>query len=59
VAEADADLTCLIREVALANPFYGYRRVTAEMRNRGVKVNHKRVRRLMKEGGIVPPKEKV
>lgn len=28
---------------------YGYRRVTAEMRNRGVVINHKTVRRLMDE----------
>ncbi len=28
---------------------YGYRRVTAEMRNRGVVINHKTVQRLMEE----------
>lgn len=28
---------------------YGYRRVTAEMRNRGYEINHKTVQRLMVE----------
>lgn len=31
---------------------YGYRRVTAEMRNRGYAINHKTVRRLMNEMGL-------
>ena len=32
---------------------YGYRRVTDELRNRGVLLNHKTVQRLMKELGLV------
>jgi len=32
---------------------YGYRRITDEMHNRGYAINHKTVRRLMKEAGIV------
>lgn len=31
---------------------YGYRRITAEMRNKGIIINHKTVQRLMKESGI-------
>lgn len=31
---------------------YGYKRVTAEMRNRGYKINHKTVQRLMNEMGL-------
>lgn len=31
---------------------YGYRRITLELRNRGFKINHKTVRRLMNEMGI-------
>ena len=31
---------------------YGYRRVTAEMRNRGYVINHKTVQRLMKSVGL-------
>jgi transposase InsO family protein len=32
---------------------YGYRRVTQELRNRGLTINHKTVQRLMKELGLV------
>ncbi len=32
---------------------YGYRRITAELRNRNIKLNHKTVQRLMKELGLV------
>jgi putative transposase len=48
-----AGLRRLVREAALAHPCYGYRRVTAELRNRGTVVNHKQVRRLMREEGLM------
>ena len=32
---------------------YGYRRITAELHNRGILLNHKTVQRLMKELGLV------
>lgn len=32
---------------------YGYRRITAELHNRNIQVNHKTVQRLMKEQGLV------
>jgi len=32
---------------------YGYRRVTQELRNRGLTINHKTVQRLMKELGLI------
>ena len=32
---------------------YGYRRVTAELRRRGLLVNHKRVARLMREDNLL------
>lgn len=32
---------------------YGYRRITMEMRNRGFNINHKTVRKLMREIGVV------
>ena len=32
---------------------YGYRRITAELRNRNFPLNHKTVQRLMKELGLV------
>jgi putative transposase len=31
---------------------YGYRRITLELRNRGIKINHKTVRRLMSQMGL-------
>jgi len=43
-----------IQEIALAHRRrYGYRRVTAELRRRGLQVNHKRVVRLMREDNLL------
>lgn len=43
-----------IREIFHENKGrYGYRRITTELRIRGKKINHKTVRRLMKEEGLV------
>jgi len=41
-----------IYEIWLAMPFYGYRRITAELKRRGFLINHKRVRRIMAEMGL-------
>jgi len=46
------DLLNEIRDIWTKYPFYGYRRITKELKFFGVKVNHKRVQRLMREGGI-------
>ena len=35
-------------EIYMETPFYGVPRLTAELKRRGYKVNHKRVRRLQK-----------
>ena len=35
-----------------AHPYFGYRRMTAKLREKGFDVNHKRVRRLMRLMGI-------
>jgi putative transposase len=48
--------TCLrdaIQRVALANRFYGYRRVAFELRRDGLIVNHKRVLRLMRRDNLL------
>ncbi len=37
---------------------YGYRRVTAELRNRGMVVNSKKVRRIMRENGLNPKRKR-
>jgi putative transposase len=42
----------LIDEIYTAKPFYGYRRIAEEMRNAGIPINRKRVRRLMRIMGI-------
>ena len=48
----DTPLRSLIEQVALEYPTYGYRRMTQELRRRGVVVNHKRVQRIMQEEGL-------
>lgn len=42
-----------VQQVALDCSCYGYRRVTQELRRRGIQANHKRVLRLMREEGLV------
>jgi putative transposase len=46
------DVLNAIREVWERYPFYGYRRITTELRANGIRVNRKRVQRLMAWGGI-------
>ena len=41
-----------IRSIWKMIPFYGYRRITKELKSKGFQVNHKRVYRLMKRSGI-------
>lgn len=49
----DIDLLNIIRDIWERYPFYGYRRITKELReNHRIKVNRKRVQRLMAWGGI-------
>jgi putative transposase len=48
----DIDLLNSIRDIWERYPFYGYRRITKELRANGIKVNRKRVQRLMAWGGI-------
>jgi len=43
---------------ALEFPYYGYRRITAELQNRGYAVNHKRVLRLMRQEKLLCYKKK-
>jgi transposase InsO family protein len=42
-----------IQRLALAKPFYGYRRIAKELRAAGFAVNHKRVLRLMREDNLL------
>lgn len=48
----DTDLANEIHDIWQELPFYGYRRITAELHRREMFVNHKKVRRIMKESGI-------
>lgn len=49
----DLQLRGRIKEIKTEHPFWGYRRVTAWLRHReGIIVNHKAVRKIMKENGL-------
>jgi transposase InsO family protein len=52
--EADTELRAMMQEIALQHQRrYGYRRMSAELRRRGMPVNHKRVSRLMREDNLL------
>ena len=51
--DADTDLRDAIQRIALEMPSYGRPRITRELRNRGWKVNPKRVYRLMREDNLL------
>jgi putative transposase len=48
-AEDETILANQIHELWLQMPFYGYRRITADLQRQGHKINHKRVLRIMQE----------
>jgi len=59
-SEEETEVRSAIQQVALQHRRrYGYRRVTAELKRRGMQVNHKRVARIMREDNLlaVQPKE--
>lgn len=49
----DIELRDAIQRIALEFPCYGWRRVTKELRRRGWVVNHKRVKRRMREDNLL------
>jgi transposase InsO family protein len=52
--EEDMEVRSEIQKIALQyRRRYGYRRVTAELRRRGMRVNHKRVARMMREDNLL------
>ena len=58
--QADDEEQLTVRIIALASDYgrYGYRRITALLRNEGWEVNHKRVERIWRQEGLkVPPKQ--
>jgi len=62
-AEEETEVRSVIQQIALEHRRrYGYRRITAELRRRGMQVNHKRVVRIMREDnllGLQPQRFKV
>lgn len=51
--DPDSELRDHVQRIALEWPSYGYRRLTAELHRRGVRANHKRVLRLMREDNLL------
>ena len=53
-ADRDAEILTRIEAICAEFEAYGYRRVTAELRHQGHRVNSKKVRRLMREHDLSP-----
>jgi putative transposase len=52
--EAEMEIRCAIQQIAMEHRRrYGYRRISAELRRRGMPVNHKRVARIMREDNLL------
>ncbi len=49
----ELDIRDQIQKIAVEFPAYGYRRITAALRDRGFVVNHKRVLRMMREDNLL------
>jgi transposase InsO family protein len=56
--EPDFGARCSIQEIALEYPYYGYRRITAEMHRRSQSINHKKVLRIMRENNLLCVRKK-
>jgi putative transposase len=52
-ADPDLDLRDEIQRIALEYPYYGWPRITAELKRRGWQANHKRVYRIMREDNLL------
>jgi len=48
----EADIKDRIAAISYKHPYYGYRRMTAQLKREKVMINHKRVLRMMRELGI-------
>jgi putative transposase len=59
-ADEEVNLRSAIQDVVLENRWrYGYRRVTAQLRQRGMIVNHKRVARIMREDNLLTVRQEI
>jgi putative transposase len=54
----DAEIVRRMQTICDEFEAYGYRRVGAELRHQGVVVNHKKIRRLMREHGLQPKRRR-
>jgi putative transposase len=52
-SDDDLDLRDELQRIAVEFPYYGWRRMQKELKNRGWVVNHKRVRRIMREDNLL------
>jgi transposase InsO family protein len=52
-ADPDLDLRDEIQRIALEYPYYGWPRITAELKRRGWQAHHKRVYRIMREDNLL------
>ena len=50
---SDIDIAEVVEEIALEYPSYGYRRITAQLHRQELKVNHKRVLKLMRDKNLL------
>jgi putative transposase len=57
-ADRDIELRDEVPKIALEWPAYGRRRITAELKRRGWKANHKRVNRIMREDNLLCPRHR-
>lgn len=51
--DADGELRDRVQRICLAHRGYGYRRVQASLCQQGLQVNHKKIRRLMREDNLL------
>ena len=52
-ADQDLDLRDEMQRIAVEFPYYGWRRMRKELKERGWMVNHKKVRRIMREDNLL------
>ena len=58
VSPEDRDLAKRIEEITEEFPKYGYRKVTKQLHDDGIPVNHKKVHRIMREKGLLVKKRR-
>ena len=51
-AKLNTDIADTIEAICYEHPYYGYRRITAALKRKGMVVNHKKVAKIMKKMGL-------